>query len=179
MIRLLVMKMLENIKHKKLFLFVISLLVVVGGYFVYKYSYIYLERKKYSQAEVAIKKVAADLEAQGIKTEFSKGCQNTQTVIGKGTTYCSTYVVYNGNQTTNDVKDVVKNLVSLLSKYGFTLDTKYHESYSIEPAPDGTAVYTYPDNSLQCRLTLSNSWSENSLYTIQFGCSDGTKFSLF
>lgn len=177
MIRLLVMKMLENIKHKKLFLFVISLLVVVGGYFVYKYSYIYLERKKYSQAEVAIKKVAADLEAQGIKTEFSKGCvyQNPESMSGK--VGCSVSVNYIG---TDNVASAI-NIFSVYLKATKDLDMSSFDSTSIKSAALDNSSYSREISVQGSNLICSVYYSSHGKneYWVGLSCGSIPKYKLF
>lgn len=154
-----------------------TLLVMVGGYFVYKYSYIYLERRKYSQAEVAIKKVAADLEAQGIRTEFSKGCQESETVFQHGPTTCSIVLTNVANLNIDLNISTAKEFINGLNSADFTsanIDVNHlvtNEEY---------VKLTSLGNSLPCSVFFSSMDSSGvQLGKIELSCGKPEKFALF
>ncbi len=169
---------LANIKHKKLLLIVGLILGLLVGYFAYKYIYIYTERRKYNRATVAIQKVAADLRAQGIETEFSRGCGKNQDVYGFGALSCNVSIVYSGDENIRKVAEVSNNFVTLSEKHNFNYDKTYNYSFSINP-PSGSSVYRLNDSNLQCQITFTNNWSEDTTYTTKLHCNDNAKFKLF
>ncbi len=172
-------KFYRNIKHKRLLGFTIFATALIFGFFVYKYAYIHLERRKYDQATVAIQKVAADLRAQGIETTFSRGCQHAEGVFGPGALSCSVGIDYRGNEEITHVKDVEKKLLNIILKLSFKYETESNSFYTLEPRPTGTSNYSLPGNKLICSLTFDNNVTEAALYSFEFTCGDNSAFNLF
>jgi len=175
------MKMLifNRFRHKKLVMAVCLVALLVVGFFVYKYSYIYLERKKYTQAEVAINKVADDLRSQGINTKFSRGCGRTQTVSGPGAIICSSGILYKGDEANLKSEDAVSAFASSVKDNNFTYNKSFNTSYTTYPQPTGISVYSLAESTLQCQIKLDSTWPTDARYAIILECSDGSRFNLF
>lgn len=167
-------------RHKKLMLLVFALLVIIGGYFAYKYAYIYVERRKYTQAEVAIRRVASDLEAQGLITEFSKGCSKDQGKNNTGSIFCAISIFYNGDQQKDSIKNTSIIYNNALKNNDFNINAGYAKSLSIDPLPTGMALFNLPgSNALQCQLNYNSNWESDGTYSIGFSCYHNERFKLF
>jgi len=153
--------------------------LLISGYFIYKYAYIYTERRKYDQAEVEINKVADDLQTKGIVTKGVKDCAKDIGKFDSGSLFCSVGITYIGNEQNRSIKEVIGYYESIVIKNSFNLNPRYNYSYEIAPEPSGATVYTLNSNPLQCQLRLGNTWDENSNYTVDFFCGDSSKFSIY
>lgn len=153
--------------------------LLVLGYFVYKYTYIYTERRKYAAAEVAIQKVAADLRSQGIETEFSRGCGRTQEVYGKGSLTCSVSIIFKGDTAKYDVQWINNILSPSLVKNGFIYQSSYNTSFSTSPQPKGASVYRLSGIPMVCNVQLNSTFDIDSKYQVDVYCGQPAKFDIF
>ncbi len=162
--------------HKKLKIFGIALLVLVLGFFIYKYTYIYLERRKYDQAEQAIHKVADDLHAQGIETEFSKGCVFANVEFGTGPLSCSVQINYPSRFVKYDAAETFNKFNnSLIANSFLSITESQNSSTSSETIPSKN--YRLKNNDLVCDLYYTKHSSEE--YLVGASCGKISKFSIF
>lgn len=166
-----------RIKHIKLFTFAMLTALLIAGYFVYKYTYIYLERRKYDQAAVAIQKVAADLRVQGIVTEFSRGCSNNIEVYGAGSLSCSVGLKFTAKDAL--ASDNMKHFTDKITTTNFKIINN-----GIKPGENGNittgiSTYTLKNSNLICNLQYDNNIPEDSTYYISFDCAAPSKFNIF
>lgn len=172
-------KLLANIKRKKLLSLLLITLLVVASYFIYKYTYIYVERRKYDVATVAIQKVASDLRAQGIETEFSKGCGRTQEVYGKGSLTCSAGITYKNPISSRTATDILLTFSNVMSTNKFI--------YVNGPLKPGSPIpltssshFNLKDNPLPCNLVFSTFDSDTqTINQFDLYCGKPSKFSIF
>lgn len=161
--------------RKRLLIAFVVLGLLVASFFIYKYTYIHIERAKYDKAAAAINKVADDLRAQGIETEFSKGCNKSIAVYGDGSTSCFEEVSITGNKDT--ARASLGALTSSVRKNGFTLTSSNGVSADDIDIKTGTMVYSLLSSALQCRVKYSTPDETTSL--IALSCGRPEKYKLF
>ena len=163
--------------HTKLKIFGIALLVLVLGFFIYKYTYIYLERRKYAQAEQAIIKVADDLRAQGVVTEFSKGCGRNQGVFGPGALSCSIILSSAGSTVDSSESSVYRAIGSSAIIQGFKLKESNDFIVSDKLTTNHTIEFIFSKNNLGCELF--NDHTNRDKFIVYFSCLEHLKFKIY
>ena len=153
--------------------------LLVASFFIYKYTYIALERRKYGQVEVAITKVADDLRTQNITTTLFRGCSHDQGKFISGPLFCTVGITYQGDENNDKAETTAIKLVSAMEKNMFTKDSRFNLSYDVSPRPSGFTIYRYDNSTLQCKLYLDNTWDENTKYEVSLSCGDTSKYLLF
>ena len=151
--------------------------LIIAGFFAYKYSYIYIERRKYDRATVAINKVADDLRAQGINTEFSRGCQKAEGVFGPGALSCSVGISYTGDEKNTIPSEVLNKFTKSMSMTIFKLKSDLFIKSSAEIS-GGPNVYTLLENGMECNLRYSPQISGDISYEINFVCVKDSRFKI-
>ncbi|MDB5183056.1 MAG: hypothetical protein JWO47_840 [Candidatus Saccharibacteria bacterium] len=152
------------------------ILLLIAGFFVYKYSYIHIERRKYDQATVAINKVAADLRAQGIETTFSRGCQFSNPESSTGSLGCSVNLVYSSNQSAKESADVlVKMYTSLKSQKAIFADNINDKSFNSKN--DFSVDFKFTSINLSCNISYSDH-SQND-YSTGVYCGSLSRFPIY
>lgn len=154
--------------------------LLVAGYFIYKYTYIYTERRKYDQAEVSIKKVAEDLRKQGINTEFSKGCSRDQAKFDTGALHCSVGIFLNKSLEIQKAKLYIDIFNEVITSSGYDeidegINTNALNLY------DGMNTYNNSEKDMSCNLVYSTYDLDNKQNTskIDFYCIKNSRFILF
>lgn len=154
------------------------ILVVIGlaSWFGYKYTYIFLERRKYARAETALRKVADDLRAQGIETTFSRGCGRTQVVYGQGWQTCSVGITTTNPLKNDELSMTISKFTETLSEKKFTL---LRESNSINNSlsPSGDNRYSESVSKLPCSLSVR--LTAPGFSNVDVGCGRHSNFKLF
>lgn len=165
--------------HKKLKIVLGLIALLVAGFFIYKYTYIYVERRKYDQAAVAINKVAADLRAEGINTEFSKGCGKNQEVFGEGALNCSTGITYSSDSKENRIREILISFMKYMKDTGFVMKNGSLDPNS-SPILTGSSEYTLVTNPLNCSLFFSTTdISSKEKNQIDLYCAATSMYKLF
>lgn len=165
--------------HLKLKIFLGVVALLVAGYFVYKYSYIYFERRKYDKATAVIQKVADDLRAQGIETTFSRGCHHNQGKFDVGALNCGVTAEYQELSKENMTRKVLGAFELTLKTNGLVKNSSLLDSNN-SPLDTGSVTYTGNTNGLTCSLfytTVESGETKND--QIGFSCGNVSKFSLF
>ncbi|CAN5375702.1 hypothetical protein BH10PAT3_BH10PAT3_7290 [soil metagenome] len=163
-------------KHRKLILFGAVVVFLIGGFYIYKYSYIYVERRKYDKATVAINKVADDLRAQGINTEFSRGCSNNIELQGLGSVSCAVIITMSDDNTEQEQHSLLKKYLTVLKENRFDLTKRGSMSLSTEPVLSGISGYANNNLDLDCTMQYIN----NKLsHIIIFKCGGPSHFKLY
>lgn len=165
--------------HLKLKIFLGVIALLVAGYFVYKYSYIYLERRKYNKATVVIQKVADDLRAQGVQTTPYTECTRAQAKFNTGSISCYTGIAYKGEDDKIVIKVTLENFIKAITLQDFSLKDSGGLNPSSTPIIQNTSSYTMKNSTLNCGLTYSKEDDLLSQYDLTFECGKSSKFKLF
>lgn len=168
--------------HKKLKIFLATIALLVVGFFLYKYAYIFIERQKYNQAEQAISRVADDLRAQGIDTTPYKSCEHAQVKYGAGFLTCSVGIVYEGNEEIIGVsiKEPLEKFIASIDKQKFeSFGTSDELNPTSHPIVVGTSNYSLSKSKLGCGLSYDKFDDSEPPYTLRFGCGKYSRFLLF
>lgn len=158
-------------KHKKLIIIAGLLLLIVIGFFAYKYIYIYTERKKYDKASTAIQKVASDLKRKGILSTYIKACGKTQGEFNSGVTVCSVGITYTGDL----IVDYFK------TKTEFIESVNQNDFYPTGTKIAGQTEYRLKNSTLPCTLINSGPDTDpkTSYISLDLSCGSNSKFKLF
>lgn len=170
----------QNKKHTKLLLFLGVIILLISSYFIYKYTYIYTERRKYDQAEISIKKVADDLRKQGIETEFSKNCSRDQAKNDTGALHCSVGIFYENVNDELEIKSDLNNFILVINAQGYNLISG---SINIAESPLQDSISQYASLKTNDACLLIKSTDEinttKKINKIAFYCGNYSKFTLF
>jgi len=163
---------LGSIKHKKLFIACSLILIIIAGFFVYKYTYIYMERKKFDKAEAALEKIATALAIQNITPSLTNGCGRIQNVYVSGALYCS-----NTLEVTGDPKgEAYKSLGGELLKNGFSLDGNSQFRVNIPIDSSQSEGFILTETGQPCTLQYDLVDATSSISSIS--CGNKVKFKI-
>lgn len=165
--------------HLKLKIFLGVIALLVAGYFVYKYSYIYLERRKYDKATVVIQKVADDLRAQGVQTTPYTECTRAQAKFNTEWISCYTGLTYDGVESDIGIADTLKKFINSMKLRDFTLINSGGVNPTGNPIETGTSVYRLKQSELQCRLIYSKEDENAPDYQLNLECGEHAQFVIF
>ena len=164
-------------KKNKLVIALILIALLIASYFVYKYTYILVERRKYDKATVAIQKVADDLRSEGIETKFSRGCSRNIEVYGKGSLTCDVNISYENDESTYSSKLFLKTIKYILDKNSFIKKSGTFRIEDTSPT-SGISTYTYL-NDQQFSLQYDKTYNNNNNYKVIFSFDKNSRFVLF
>jgi hypothetical protein len=166
--------------HKKLIILLSIIALLASGFFVYKYTYIFLERRQYKTAEAAIAKVADDLRTQGIETAPFKNCEHAQVKYGEGFLTCQVGIIYKGSEEKIGVKEPLEKFIASIDKQGFgSTGSSDDPNPTGHPIITGTLSYILGESKQSCGLTYDKADDLSPPYTLDFGCSKSSRFALF
>lgn len=155
------------------------ILVVIGlaSWFGYKYTYIFLERRKYARAETALRKVADDLRAQGIETTFSRGCTYKNQVFSIGEIEgCNQSITYSGYNSKNIPGEYYAKFLESLKKVNAVFKS-INTNSSLSAVDGHSENLSLPSLKMNCELYYSPHLQDN--YWIGLSCGGPSNFKLF
>lgn len=168
----------RKVGHKKLKIFGIALLVIILGFFIYKYTYIYLERQKYEKAELAINKVADDLRAQGVETTPFKNCERAQVKFGEGFISCHVGIIYEGNDGILTIKEPLEKFIKSAVGAEFEYTGGGELSPTRHPIVVGDQAYILRGSKLGCSLSYDKQDDLMPDYSLTLSCGRSSKFKI-
>lgn len=168
-----------KLRHKKLVAVVIIAALLVAGYFMYKYAYIYTERRKYDQAAVAIQKVADDLRSSGIETEFSRGCAKSDAKFNSGSLFCGVSITHKSDPQNDSPVEITRKFMNVLQSSGFKRSSGELD-YTNTPFNPGVSLYSHASFEQSCSLEYATVTSEvKELTQLALSCGGLSKFSIY
>ncbi len=168
----------KPLKHKSLLIFLGLIVLLCGSFFIYKYVYIYTERKKYDSATVTLQKVADDLRTQGIETQFSKGCGKNIQLNNSGPTICSISLTHKSEGTSSLQLTRTDNFSKALIQNGFKIKRDGLHRSDVVPL-GGYSIFSYGVPGDNYVLQFSPSDKDNGSYSLILSYTKNVKFKLF
>ena len=163
-------------KHKKLIIICFLFVLSVGGFFGYKYAYIYAGRKEHNKVISILRIIGTEIQNSDLGTTTEQSCTKNQDLYATGSTVCISELIYNGKIGSQlDVFDRMKNSAS---DHGFTIESSPNDTFNIEQNPSGIKLLRTNITSMQCQFK-ADSDGETQTYSLRLRCLDTTRFSLF
>lgn len=175
-----------NLKMSKKKVLLMLPIFLVIGFFVYKYTYIYVVRRDLNQAGKEVKVVQEKLAQQGIVATYDESCGKDEGKYDSGVRHCGPSISYTKEMSKEEAVQTADKIINTLKKDGFEI--KYDDNEIDEESNNFTFEILHQTtqnikNARRCALVFENLNADENLpefkFDFQLYCGKNVRFWVY